>query len=80
MILRPALTNPVIAKIMAEPTAEFPGKTLTRQLTAQNELLARYPGDIGGKTGYTDLARKTYVARATQRGPTPDRRADVRHG
>ena len=34
---------------------------------SQNELLTRYPGDLGGKTGYTDLARKTYVG-AAQRG------------
>ncbi len=48
---------------MRQPSAEFPGKTLTNQ----NELLTRYPGDIAGKTGYTDLARKTYVG-AAQRG------------
>jgi D-alanyl-D-alanine carboxypeptidase (penicillin-binding protein 5/6) len=63
VILRAALTYPLIAQIMRQPSAQFPGKTLTNQ----NELLARYPGDIAGKTGYTDLARKTYVG-AAQRG------------
>ncbi|MBU8829506.1 D-alanyl-D-alanine carboxypeptidase [Mycolicibacterium goodii] len=69
VIFRAALTYPVIAQIMRQTTAQFPGKTLTNQ----NELLTRYPGDIGGKTGYTNLARKTYVG-AAQRG---DRRLVV---
>lgn len=63
VILRAALRYPLIAQIMRQPTAQFPGRTLTNQ----NELLTRYPGDIAGKTGYTDLARKTYVG-AAQRG------------
>lgn len=63
VIFRAALNYPVIAQILRQTTAQFPGKTLTYQ----NELLTRYPGDIGGKTGYTNLARKTYVG-AAQRG------------
>lgn len=63
VILRSALGYPLIAHIMRQPSAQFPGKTLTNQ----NELLQRYPGDIAGKTGYTNLARKTYVG-AAQRG------------
>ncbi|WP_235732455.1 D-alanyl-D-alanine carboxypeptidase [Mycolicibacterium septicum] len=63
VILRAALKYPLIAQIMGQLSAQFPGKTLTNQ----NELLQRYPGDIAGKTGYTDLARKTYVG-AAQRG------------
>lgn len=63
VMLRAALKYPLIAQIMRSPSAPFPGKTLTNQ----NELLSRYPGDIAGKTGYTNLARKTYVG-AAQRG------------
>ncbi|BCI52615.1 D-alanyl-D-alanine carboxypeptidase [Mycolicibacterium litorale] len=63
LILRAALSYPLIAQIMRAPSAPFPGKTLTNQ----NELLTRYPGDLGGKTGYTNLARKTYIG-AAQRG------------
>jgi D-alanyl-D-alanine carboxypeptidase (penicillin-binding protein 5/6) len=63
VIFRAALGYPLIAQIMRQTTAQFPGRTLTNQ----NELLSRYPGDIGGKTGYTNLARKTYVG-AAQRG------------
>ncbi|KRE32009.1 D-alanyl-D-alanine carboxypeptidase [Mycobacterium sp. Soil538] len=63
VILRAALQYPLIAAIMRSPTAPFPGKTLQNQ----NELLTRYPGDLAGKTGYTNRARKTYVG-AAQRG------------
>lgn len=63
VIFRTALKYPLIAQILRQPSAQFPGRTLT----AQNELLSRYPGDLGGKTGYTNLARKTYVG-AAQRG------------
>lgn len=63
VIMRAALKYPLIAQIMRSPTAPFPGKTLYNQ----NELLSRYPGDLGGKTGFTNLARKTYVG-AAQRG------------
>jgi serine-type D-Ala-D-Ala carboxypeptidase (penicillin-binding protein 5/6) len=60
VIFRQALTYPLIARILQSSSAQFPGKTLT----AQNELLSRYPGDLGGKTGFTNLARKTYVGAA----------------
>lgn len=63
VIFRAALKYPLIAHILRQPSAPFPGKTIDNQ----NELLTRYPGDLGGKTGYTNLARKTYVG-AAQRG------------
>ncbi|MGK2854809.1 MAG: D-alanyl-D-alanine carboxypeptidase family protein [Microbacteriaceae bacterium] len=63
VIFLAALRYPLIAQIMRSPTAAFPGKTLSNQ----NELLTRYPGDLGGKTGFTNLARKTYIG-AAQRG------------
>lgn len=63
VILRAALKYPLIAHIMRQPSAQFPGKTISNQ----NKLLARYPGTLAGKTGYTNLARKTYLG-AAQRG------------
>ncbi|MER5454372.1 D-alanyl-D-alanine carboxypeptidase [Micromonospora sp. NPDC002389] len=33
-----------------------------------NQLLYHYPGALGGKTGYTDLARHTYVGAAERNG------------
>lgn len=73
LIFRGAMSNPVFAEIVAQPTAVFPTRTGQRVLVNQNEMMARYPGMLGGKTGYTDLARKTYVG-AAQRG---DRRLVV---
>jgi serine-type D-Ala-D-Ala carboxypeptidase (penicillin-binding protein 5/6) len=63
VIYRTALTYPLIAAIMRQPSAQFPGKTIVNQ----NELLTRYPGTFAGKTGFTNLARNTFVA-AAQRG------------
>lgn len=37
-------------------------------LTNDNGLLDRYPGMLGGKTGFTDLARQTYVGVAERKG------------
>ncbi len=68
VLFRAALANPVFAQITAQPTAVFPGRTGDRVLVNQNELLGRYPGTLGGKTGFTDLARKTYVGAAQRDG------------
>jgi serine-type D-Ala-D-Ala carboxypeptidase (penicillin-binding protein 5/6) len=65
VIFRAAMANPVFAEITAEPAAAFPGD---HPLTNQDELLQRYPGAIGGKTGFTDAARKTFVGAAARGG------------
>lgn len=67
-IFRAALANPVFAQITAQPSAMFPTDSGQKTLINQNELLARYPGAIGGKTGYTDAARKTFVGAAERDG------------
>ena len=67
VIFRAALGYPLIAQIMRQPSAQFPSRTGYKTITNQNELLQRYPGDLGGKTGFTNLAGKTYVG-AAQRG------------
>ena len=61
VIFRAAMSYPVFAQITAQPTAVFPTKTGDNVLVNQDELLHRYPGTLGGKTGFTDLARKTFV-------------------
>ena len=48
--------------------AVFPTKTGDKVLVNQDELLQRYPGTIGGKTGFTDIAQKTFVAAAERDG------------
>ena len=68
LIFRTAMHDPVFAQITAQPTASFPVKTGDAVLVNQNELLHRYPGAIGGKTGYTNIARKTYVGAAERNG------------
>lgn len=68
VIFRAALANPVFAQITAEQTAPFPGRDGEQQLVNTNELLRRYPGALGGKTGFTNAARKTYVGAAQRDG------------
>jgi len=64
VIFRAAMADPVFAQITAQPTAAFPTPSGERPLINQDELLVRYPGAIGGKTGYTYAARKTFVGAA----------------
>lgn len=68
VIFRAAMANPVFAAITAQPTAVFPTRTGDKVLVNQNELLKRYPGTLGGKTGFTDRAQKTFVAAAQRDG------------
>ncbi len=68
VIYRAALSYPLFAQIIHQPSAAFPdGAGGVKQITGHDPLLTGYPGFIGGKTGYTNLARETYVAMA-QRG------------
>lgn len=68
VIFRAAMANPVFAQITAMPSAMFPTDSGDRPLVNQDELLVRYPGAIGGKTGYTNAARKTFVGAAQRDG------------
>ncbi len=68
VIFRNAMSYPVFAQITSQPTAVFPTKTGNKVLVNQDEMLHRYPGFLGGKTGYTDLARKTFVGAAQRNG------------
>ncbi len=68
VIFRAAMAESAFAQITAEPSATFPGDGGAQQLVNQDELLQRYPGAIGGKTGYTDAARKTFVGAAARNG------------
>lgn len=68
VIFRAALANPVFAQITAEPSAMFPGDHGEHPIVNRDELLQRYPGAIGGKTGFTNAARKTFVGAAARGG------------
>lgn len=68
VIFRAAMGNPVFAQITSEPSAMFPGDDGDHPIVNQDELLQRYPGAIGGKTGFTNAARKTFVGAAARNG------------
>ncbi|KAA0100799.1 D-alanyl-D-alanine carboxypeptidase [Mycolicibacterium sp. P1-18] len=68
VVFRAALQNPVFTAITSSPTATFPGADGPVTLYNQDELLGRYPGMLGGKTGFTDPARKTFVGAAERNG------------
>ncbi|MBJ7336561.1 serine hydrolase [Mycolicibacterium sp.] len=68
VIFRAALANPVFTSITSSPTAPFPGDAGPVTLINQDEMLARYPGMLGGKTGFTNPARKTFVGAAQRDG------------
>ena len=68
IIFRAAMANPAFAEITAQPAAMFPTDAGDKPIVNEDELLHRYPGTIGGKTGFTDAARKTFVAAADRGG------------
>ncbi|OBK12908.1 D-alanyl-D-alanine carboxypeptidase family protein [Mycobacterium asiaticum] len=68
VIFRAAMANPVFAQVTAKPSAMFPGDGGNAPIVNQDELLQRYPGAIGGKTGFTNAARKTFVGAAARGG------------
>lgn len=68
VIFRGAMGYPTLTEIMGQHSAVFPAKGGDKVLINQDEMLARYPGFLAGKTGYTDLARKTFVGAAGRDG------------
>ena len=69
VIYKAALNYPLFAQIIHQSTAQFPnGAGGVKTIASHDRLLASYPGFIGGKTGYTNLAQETYVAMAQRDG------------
>jgi len=69
VIYRAALNYPLFAEILHQSAAQFPdGSGGFKQIASHDHLLPNYPGFIGGKTGYTNLAQETYVAMAQRDG------------
>jgi D-alanyl-D-alanine carboxypeptidase len=66
-LARIAMKNPVIRGIVARPTATIVGG---RTLTTWNDLLGRFPGVFGVKTGHTGAAGWSEVAAARAHGVT----------
>jgi D-alanyl-D-alanine carboxypeptidase (penicillin-binding protein 5/6) len=63
-VARAALEYPLFAQIVATPAAEIGEMALTNT----NELLGKYPGADGIKTGTSDAGGECLVASATRRG------------
>lgn len=70
LFYRYAWANPTFAEIVATRVFPFPGhgESPGYELENDNQLLYRYPGALGGKTGYTDDAGQTFVGAAERDG------------
>ncbi|MCQ4120294.1 D-alanyl-D-alanine carboxypeptidase [Rhodococcus sp. FXJ9.536] len=79
LIFHAAMKNPTFAELISTETVQFPGfprdpaipEDKDRPpfaLANDNQLLYNYPGALGGKTGFTDDARHTYVGGADRGG------------
>ncbi|MGY0002626.1 D-alanyl-D-alanine carboxypeptidase family protein [Micromonospora sp. I033] len=70
LIARATYARADFRRYIATRAAEIPAGPGTPGLsiTHDNTLLDHYPGTLGGKTGFTDLARQTYVGVAERDG------------
>lgn len=76
LIARAGLQLPSFAHYASTLRAQFPGKPSatpgaprpTYEIQNQNKLLWNYDGALGVKTGYTTIARNTFVGAATRNG------------
>jgi serine-type D-Ala-D-Ala carboxypeptidase (penicillin-binding protein 5/6) len=70
LITRAAFTRQDFRRYMATRVAQVPARpgTPAFEMTHDPTLLDHYPGTLGGKTGFTDLARQTYVGVAERNG------------
>ncbi|MBO0855973.1 MAG: penicillin-binding protein, partial [Nocardia sp.] len=78
-IFRHDMQNPAFANIVRTEEFNFPGYPPDPRIPGDkphpgfpiandNHLLYDYPGDLGGKTGFTDDARQTFVTAAERGG------------
>ncbi|MEV6071657.1 serine hydrolase [Nocardia sp. NPDC052001] len=79
LLFRDAMTLPLFAELIHTEQVDFPGYPADPKNTDDkdhpgypigndNHLLFEYDGALGGKTGYTDDARQTFVAGAQRNG------------
>jgi D-alanyl-D-alanine carboxypeptidase (penicillin-binding protein 5/6) len=71
LIMRQLVADPVTLALLQTRTAQMPavpGASDGYQIQTQDTLLIDYPGTLGGKTGFTDAARHTFVAAAERDG------------
>ncbi|MGC4771792.1 D-alanyl-D-alanine carboxypeptidase family protein [Micromonospora sp. DT44] len=72
LIARACFAQPTFRRYALTDLATIPAQPAQRtkgfQIQNENQLIYRYPGALGGKTGFTDLARHTYVGAAQRNG------------
>jgi D-alanyl-D-alanine carboxypeptidase (penicillin-binding protein 5/6) len=70
LLFRVAMRDRLFASTIAAPSVALPGYSGRPgfEMSNSDTLLARYPGALGGKTGFTDAARHTFVGAAERRG------------
>jgi D-alanyl-D-alanine carboxypeptidase (penicillin-binding protein 5/6) len=79
LIFRAAIANPTFAQLVSTESVPFPGYPKDPAipddkdrpgftLASDNQLLYNYDGALGGKNGYTDDARQTFVGGAQKNG------------
>jgi D-alanyl-D-alanine carboxypeptidase (penicillin-binding protein 5/6) len=72
LFARAGLARPDFAKYASTKFTAFPnaGNKGTYQVANQNKMLFNYDGALGVKTGYTTLARNTFIGAARRNGHT----------
>ncbi|MDG4790988.1 serine hydrolase [Micromonospora sp. WMMD1102] len=74
LIARACFAHPDFRRYAATKMAQVPAQAANNTkgypIWNDNQLLHRYPGALGGKTGYTDLARHSFVGAAERDGRT----------
>ncbi|MET8277653.1 D-alanyl-D-alanine carboxypeptidase [Micromonospora sp. NPDC005174] len=72
LIARACFVQPAFRRYALTELATIPAQPAQRtkgfQIQNDDQLIYRYPGALGGKTGFTDLARHTYVGAAERNG------------
>ncbi|MFG1951780.1 D-alanyl-D-alanine carboxypeptidase family protein [Micromonospora sp. NPDC048830] len=72
LIARACFANPTFRRYALTERTQIPAQPALRrkgfQIQNENQLIYRYPGALGGKTGFTDYARHTYVGAAQRDG------------
>jgi D-alanyl-D-alanine carboxypeptidase len=72
LIARACFAQPTFRRYALTEQTSIPAQPAQRtkgfDIQNENQLIYRYPGALGGKTGFTDLARHTYVGAAERGG------------
>jgi D-alanyl-D-alanine carboxypeptidase (penicillin-binding protein 5/6) len=70
LVFRQLLADPAAVAVLTTPKIMIPpvGARPGFEVDNENPLLRTYPGDLGGKNGFTDAARHTFVTAADHGG------------